>query len=249
MHTPNKWMERVAGRVFPSPVFRLLTRRHRRPQPVRWGSMRRITPVARDFFERGSPVDRYYIERFLDENKSDIRMRVLEVADPGYTRRYGGDRVTRSDVLHVQPGISGTTILGDLATGEGIPEDAFDCIILTQVLPFIYDVGSAIANSYRALRPEGVLLATAPGISQICRQEYELFGDYWRFTTLSMRRLFGGVFGEPHVEVRAYGNVLAAMAFLNNLATHELRRDELDHHDPDYELIITVRAVKRGDVQ
>jgi hypothetical protein len=38
--------------------------------------------------------------------------------------------------------------------------------------------------------------------------------------------------------------VLTAIAFLRGLAAEELKREELDYHDPDYELIITVRAVK-----
>jgi hypothetical protein len=38
--------------------------------------------------------------------------------------------------------------------------------------------------------------------------------------------------------------VLAAAAFLQGLSSRELRADELDYHDPDYELLICVRAVK-----
>ena len=66
----------------------------------------------------------------------------------------------------------------------------------------------------------------------------------WRFTTLSARRLFGEVFPTENVTVEAYGNVLVAVAFLHGLAAEELRQEELDHRDPDYEVLITVRAVK-----
>jgi hypothetical protein len=37
------------------------------------------------------------------------------------------------------------------------------------------------------------------------------------------------------------------MAFLQGLACDELKRRELAYHDPDYELIITVRAVKPAE--
>jgi hypothetical protein len=47
-----------------------------------------------------------------------------------------------------------------------------------------------------------------------------------------------------HVTVQAHGNVLAAMAFLHGLVSEELRQDELDYFDPDYEVLITIRAVK-----
>ena len=73
------------------------------------------------------------------------------------------------------------------------------------------------------------------------------WGDYWRFTTASARRIFEEVFGPENVSVESYGNVLAANAFLHGLAQEELRPDELEFRDPDYELLITVRAVKRVD--
>jgi hypothetical protein len=41
-----------------------------------------------------------------------------------------------------------------------------------------------------------------------------------------------------------HGNVLAAISFLHGLAAEELRPEELDHRDTDYELLITVRARK-----
>lgn len=135
-------------------------------------------------------------------------------------------------------------MVGDLATGEGIPKGTFDCMILTQTLLFIYDVSEAITNCYAALKPGGVLLATFPGISQVSRYDMDRWGDYWRFTTLSAKRLFGDVFQPGNVTVQSYGNVLAAIAFLQGLAAEELRQKELYYYDPDYEVLITVRAVK-----
>lgn len=209
------------------------------------GSFRRLTPISRVFgLDRGQSIDRYYIEAFLQKHNHDIRGHVLEIGDPRYTCKFGGDRVTRSDVLHVMPGNTQATLVGDLTTGEGIPKRAFDCMILTQTFPFIYDVQAAIANTYAAMKPGGVLLATFSGISQISRYDMDRWGDYWRFTTLSAKRLFEEVFSAGNVEVRAYGNVFTAIAFLHGLAVDELKQDELDYHDPDYEVLITVRAIK-----
>src|SRR6185312_2075371 len=62
---------------------------------VRFGDLRRTTPIASDFgYARGGPVDRYYIEGFLARHADDIRGRVLEVGDASYTHRFGGSRVT-----------------------------------------------------------------------------------------------------------------------------------------------------------
>jgi SAM-dependent methyltransferase len=189
--------------------------------------------------DRGKPIDRYYIEQFLAANSQSIRGRVLEIGDATYTRQFGSD-VRQSDVLHAVAGNRQATIVGNLETGEGIPSNAFDCIILTQTLPFIFDVRSAISNCHRALRPGGTVLATVPGISQISRYDMDRWGDFWRFTDLSARRLFEQSFEQ--VEVHSFGNVAVATAFLQGLALHEVPADELDQHDADYPVIITIAA-------
>jgi SAM-dependent methyltransferase len=216
--------------------------------PVGWtrfGSLRRVKPISPIFgLDRGLPIDRYYIEHFLQSHMDDIRGRALEVGDRDYTCKFGGNRVTRFDVLHVVPGNPQANLVGDLETGENIPEDAFNCLILTQVFNVVYDVKAAIANCFRALKPGGVLLATFPGISQISRYDMDHWGDYWRFTSLSARRLFEDVFPSANVSVVAYGNVLTAVAYLHGLAREELKNEELDYCDPDYEVLIAVKAIK-----
>jgi hypothetical protein len=157
--------------------------------------------------------------------------------------RFGGENVTTSDVLHVQKGNPRATIVGNLESGD-IPGDLFDCVILTQTLPFIYDTRAAVRTLHRILKSRGVLLATLPGISQISRYDMKRWGDYWRFTSLSARRLFEESFLAVDVAIETHGNVLVASAFLYGLAAEELRKKELDHHDPDYEFSIAVRAFK-----
>jgi glycosyltransferase involved in cell wall biosynthesis/SAM-dependent methyltransferase len=239
----------AARRVLPAPVRRRLRAGRellRRPPVgrVRFGSFRRLTPISRYFgFDRGQPIDRYYVENFLARHAGDIQGRVLEIGDNAYTVQFGGDRVTVSDVLHVAEGIPGVTIVGDLATGDNIPSDAFDCIVLTQTLHLIYDVPATIRTLYRILKPGGVLLATFPGISQIDEDEWGSTW-YWGFTLLSARRLFGEVFPESHLSLASDGNVLTAVSFLHGLASHELRPEELDFRDPLYQVLISVRATK-----
>jgi hypothetical protein len=72
------------------------------------------------------------------------------------------------------------------------------------------------------------------------------WGDYWRFTTRSVLRLFEAAFPSGDIAVEAHGNVLVATAFLHGLSTRDLRQHELEYRDPDYEVLITVRAVKRA---
>jgi len=170
---------------------------------------------------------------------------VLEIGDNTYTRRFGGENVTHSDVLHVTPENPNATIIGDL-TRSDIPAESFDCIILTQTLQFIYDFRAAIQTLYHIMKPSGKLLATFPGISQVSRYDLENWGEFWRFTTLSASKIFKEVFPEDCISVKAYGNVLTTIAFINGMVMEELTLEELDYHDPDYEMLITLRAIKPG---
>ena len=231
---------------------RIAARLTGRPDPpsvgaTRFGSLRRLRPISSQFgYDRGQPIDRYYIERFLADHAPDVRGSVLEIADDTYTRRFGGQRVTRRDVLHVADHGPGVTIVADLSDGREIPDDAYDCIILTQTLQLVYRLQPAIATLHRILRPGGVVLATLPGIGPISRYDMDRWGHYWSFTSRSAQRLFEEAFPTSHVQVGTYGNVLTASSFLYGLASRELRPAELDWHDPDYQLLITVRAVKPG---
>jgi SAM-dependent methyltransferase len=220
---------------------------------VRMGGLRRVTPISRTFgFDRGLPIDRHYIERFLSEESAPpggagtIRGHVLEFGDDIYTRRYGGRAVEQIDVLDVDASNDRATLVADITVPAGLPRDRFDAIICTQTLPFIYDVGAAVAGLHAMLKPGGSLLLTVPGVAKVWRRGDAQYGDYWRFTSRSVETLLRGAFGAGDVRVVAFGNVLTAAAFLYGLATSELTAAELDEHDPDFEVIIAARATKGG---
>jgi SAM-dependent methyltransferase len=209
------------------------------------GDLGTTTPVSPGFgFERGTPVDRHYIDRFLERHAADIRGRVLEISEDRYTRTFGGDRVERVDVLHVEEGNPQATIVGDLTDAPQIPDASFDCVVCTQTLLLIWDVPAAIATIRRILKPGGTALVTIPGITRVCREEAESWGDYWRFTRQSAQRLFEEGFGE--VSVETFGNVLTATAQLHGIASEELDPAARDVHDPDYEVLIGVLARDSG---
>jgi glycosyltransferase involved in cell wall biosynthesis len=212
---------------------------------VAFGDLRRLEPFSREFgFDRGRPIDRHYIEAFLSAHADDVRGRVLEIGDNEYTLRYGGDRVTMSDVLNVHDCGGNTTIVSDLATGKGIPDGAFDCLIITQTLHLVFDVPAAIRTMYRVLRPGGVLLLTVPGT--IAHLEQGQWRDtwFWGFGPLALQRLFAVAFPADHLKLGSHGNVLASIAFLEGLAAEELEPAELDHQDVLYPLLLTVRATR-----
>lgn len=209
------------------------------------GDLRRTAPFGLDWGRgRGRSIDRIYVERFLESHRDDIRGHVLEVETDRYTRQFDSG-VTRSDVLHVHEGHPKATIVADLESAPEIPDGQFDCIVLTQVLQYVFDLGAAYATIHRILREGGVLLATVPGITRVSVDESELYGDWWRFTAQSSRRLAAAAFGDENVCVETYGNVLVATAFLYGLGASDLSSEELDVSDPLFEVLVATRAVKR----
>ena len=207
------------------------------------GRVSSAMPLCRDFgYSRGTPIDRHYIEGFLERHSGDIRGRVLEVGDNRYSRRFGGDRVTQQDVLHIRAGHPQATVIGDLVEPGVLPTHAFDCIILTQTLHLIFDMAAAVAQLHRALRPGGVALITVPGISPIDCGEWKA-SWYWSLTDIALARLLGGAFETAKVTVSAHGNLFAATAFLHGAAVEEVDAAKLEPFDAAYPVTVAGRAV------
>ncbi len=214
---------------------------------VNYGDLRRLSPISPIFgIDRDLiSIERHYIESFLREYASDIKGRVLEMGDPNYTVKFGADRVTKSDVLHYVEGNPKATIVADLTTAKNIDDNTFDCIIITQTLQMIYEIQATITNLHRILKPGGVVLATSHGITKVARREgVDDWGEYWHFTSQSSKRLFQETFPAEGVTVSTYGNVLSTIGSLHGLAASELEPNELDYCDPNFELLVMVRAQK-----
>lgn len=188
----------------------------------------------------GKPVDRVYIESFLSKNSEDIHGDVMEIGDDIYTRTYGGTKVSNGMVMHVD-GLNNALKI-DLETGDGIRDNLVDCFICTQTLFYIYDLKSVVCNIYKLLKPNGVALVTVPGISRI---GYGEWGDYWRFTTNSLRRLFEKTFGKENLEVESFGNVKTASAFLYGLCAEQLEYEDFLYNDERCQMIVAARMIKK----
>ncbi|MGD9653259.1 MAG: methyltransferase domain-containing protein [Candidatus Dadabacteria bacterium] len=246
--------------LLPSPVYRWLhkayskTRAGLRGQTyvpplglVDFGDLRRLKPISElEGYERGLPVDRYYIEKFLASNSRHIAGHVLEIGDDEYTKKFGKDRVEKSDILNYDKSFNPrTTIEADLSSAPHISSDTFDCIIFTQTLQFIYDMHSAIGTLKRILKPGGVLLATLGGIGNTYGIGPSEGNWHWLFTASSASRIFLEEFPDTGMEITPHGNVLAAIGFLEGLSLQEFSESELDYYDPRYQMLITVKATKK----
>lgn len=206
-----------------------------------WGDLRRMEPVSdRWGFDRGLPVDRYYIESFLDKYAADVRGRCIEVLNADYTRQFGGDRVTESDVVDINAANEQATIIADLTVPGSVRAGHYDCFVLTQTLPVIYDSRALIRNCYEALRPGGTLLVTAPFL---CRYSPHP-EDHWRLTDRSLSRLLDDNTDGVGLKVEMWGNLVASIAFLTGLASTELTTAELDHRDARFPVVVSARMEK-----
>ncbi|MEX2511423.1 MAG: glycosyltransferase [Cyclobacteriaceae bacterium] len=213
---------------------------------VNSGDFNRLTPFSKNFgYDRGGPVDRYYIENFLDDVSENIHGRALEIGDNEYTLRFGKGKVKNSEILHVNDNNPMATIIGDLSNAPQIPDNSFDCIILTQTLHLVYDYQSVIKTCYRILKPGGTLLLTVPGITPI---DYGEWGNtwYWSFTGQAMKKMMAEHFSPALSEIKTYGNVYVASAFLYGMGLPEIKKDMLDYRDPKMQVIISVKAKKEN---
>ena len=226
----------AAVRAVINPVRRLYGR-----VAIGAGQFNRATPLSREYgYDRGTPIDRYYIEQFLAAHADDIRGRVLEIGDDTYSRRFGGERIAHQDILHLA-GNPKATITGDISDPATLPSASFDCVILTQTLHLIYDMTAAMCELRRSLARGGVLLITVPGVSSIDRGEWG--GDWhWSLTELSMGRLLQQAFEPAQVSVQAFGNLFAATAFLHGACVEEVDRSKLDRIDDAYPVTVAARA-------
>jgi hypothetical protein len=209
---------------------------------VEWGMLRRQEPVSSLWgFDRGQPVDRYYIENFLQNHSTRIRGHCLEVMNPDYSNRFGNEFVTQADVVDINPGNPRATIVGDLLDQNTLSANTYDCIILTQTLTVIYDGRAVMKNCYAALKPGATMLVTA---ACMCRYSPHP-EDFWRLTDRSLTRLITDNTDCEDFEVEAHGNLMTSTAFLMGIASGELTQAELDHKDFRFPIVVCARLQKK----
>ena len=214
-------------------------------KPVRFGELS-LKPISREFgLDRGTPVDRYYIEHFLSHNRKYISGKLLEVADDTYIRKYGHIGSEYNILSYENECFRDNIIVGDLTKPNTLENLNINCFVCTQTLNFIFDVKMAIEGIYKCLAPGGVALVTVAGISQISRYDYNRWGDFWRFTDMSIKKLFIDIFGNNNVRVSTYGNLFASKALLDGICIEDLSSvDVLKKRDKDYQCLITLIARK-----
>lgn len=194
-----------------------------------------VIPISRNYgAEFGKPIDRYYIEKFLEDNREYIHGDVIEIEDTTYTKRYGHS-LTKCIALHVED--KDDCIKGNFDTGEGINEGMVDCLICTQTLQYIYHLENAVKNIWKMLRPGGTALITMPFLAQYFEGAHS-WNDYWRATPQCLRKVLTEVFGEENITTGSLGNIKTAIGFLYGLCCDDIDMGVFDYNDKEYPVII-----------
>ena len=201
----------------------------KRPVSTKWGA------------DRGTPVDLYYIDKFMEEHMDCITGRVLEIKNRKYTERFGTG-VSDSDVLDIDPNNPEANVIADLGDAYHIPSGVYDCFILTETLQYIYHYREAIYHCHRLLKPGGCLLLTVPTFSPVDGELADL--EQWRFTENSCRKFLEDEFIGGSVDIRSHGNYYSCMAFLAGLSIEDLRVSELNSHSPSFVMGVCAKVVK-----
>ena len=188
-------------------------------------------------YDRGTPVDRIYIEAFLAQHADAITGHAAEIKDDTYIKRYGRG-VTTTTVIDIDPTNPHATLYADLTAPGTLPESAFDALVVTHTLQLLSDPATALANCHSALTPGGTLLLTTPTVGRLSLSSPE--ADYWRITPPGLTRLLADWDGE--VTVTGHGNLAACLAMLLGHAAEELTPGTLDRHDPGYPLLACALA-------
>lgn len=194
--------------------------------------------------DRGFPICRYYLEKFLDDQRRHIRGHCLEFMEDLYSTRYGADRVTRVDILHRDPGNPQATIVADLTKANNLPSNQFDTIVCTHVLHVVFDLQSMMKELFRILKPAGMLLVAVPHVSMADPG----WGELWRFTQEGLFRTLKLAFDGKNIETFAFGNSLTAAGQIRGLVAEEFTSEELDTHDARFAVEICAKAIKPMDV-
>jgi hypothetical protein len=230
--------ERLKAQLGPRGTVLARCLARRLPIP-RWGNLRRTRPFSENFgFERGTPIDRHYLQRFLKEHADRITGDVLEIQLPGYTQKYGRNVVT-SHTLDINASFR-PTYCTDLAVADSVPSNRYDCFLLPNTLCVLKDIEACLRQALRVVRPGGMVLGTSAGFVPLTPDA----SDYWHLSAAGWSEVASRVWPRGSYEVRSYGNALSAVAAMMGLAVEELTDEELDVHDDRYPVLVTLACRK-----
>lgn len=206
----------------------------------RWGNIRKHAPFSTYFgFDRGTPIDRYYINIFFATHASSITGDILELQAAGYATRYGNN-VNFIETVDIEPAFNPTYCVDLCNEGATLPLARFDCILLPNSLSFFRDMKACLRNSLRMLKPGGVILAAGASFVPL-----DTAPEFQRFTSHGLREQIRDAVGSAaETQIHQFGSCVSSVASLLGLCAEELTSDELDQLDEHYPVTICAKIEK-----
>lgn len=230
--------------IYNDDEFKMYVRKHMETSNSAIGIIKKLPsePISRRFgLEMGTSVTRRYVDDFIDLYKNDIQGNTIEVAELRYSKKYN-NKIKKASVMHVYGWNSSLQI--DLETGAGVEANCYDSFICTQTIQMIYGIKNAVNNIYKMLKKGGVALVTISALSQLSLSDCANWGEYWRVTEESCKKLFGEFFERDKIEICSYGNPKMACALLYGINVESFEKEDIEFQDKQYPILIGIRAKK-----
>ncbi|WP_169221635.1 methyltransferase domain-containing protein [Brasilonema sp. UFV-L1] len=203
-----------------------------------WGDLKRRFPICHKFgFTRGTPVDRYYLDKFISEIRHQVVGSVLEIGGVLLNKEiYQLSVATEYQTLDLvsRPGV---TVVGDAHDSTIIMPESLDTVLVFNVLEHCHNPWVVVQNIYSWLRVGGKCFCMVPSAQKL----HSLPKDYWRPLPDGMKQLFQD-FSESNLHI--YGNPLTVLASFMGVAAEELSPQDLDDFHPDYPVATCIAALK-----
>jgi SAM-dependent methyltransferase len=204
---------------------------------IDFGDFKRQQPFCPQFGNlRGSPVDRYYLEKFIEEIRSEVK---------GITLEIGGNEANQEQYkfsnakFYLTMDLQGEDldIVGDAHDPQAVDEASLDTVVLFNVLEHCERPWQVVDNIYRWLKPDGQVFCMVPNAQRVHRVPQ----DYWRIFPDALNSLFGRF---PRRKLYVYGNPLTTLAAYYGIAAEEFSREELDYYHENYPVANCIHAHK-----
>jgi len=205
---------------------------------IAWGDLRRKYPICPFYgMTRGTPIDRYYLQKFIRKIKKEVTGKAIE---------FGG---TRSEFSQYQFSLVNeylavdiietpeVDIVGNIFDKSLFKNNSCDSIIIFNVLEHLDNPDKAIDNMNHWLKPGGKIFCMVPNAQRV----HFYPKDYWRFMPDGLAELFKK-FKKTHCFV--YGNLTSTIASLMGISVEELSTRELDECNPYYPVATCLIAQK-----
>lgn len=212
---------------------------------IEFGDLKRFAPLCYDYgysrgipgYSRGTPIDRYYLDKFIREIRTYVAGHTLEIGGIRENQdRYGFTNAVSYQTIDLiqQPGVD---IIGDIHDPNLVEHNSLDSIILFNVLEHCERPWVIIENVYNWLRGSGSVFCMVPNAQRIHGDPK----DYWRILPDGMKVLFAKFSTKTFF---IYGNPITVIAAMMGVAAEELSSEELNSLNPEYPVATCVFARK-----